>query len=166
MAQLALISHIHQELRRRLKEQDPELDEETLADTVEGMTDLHQMLCAIVRGALDDEAISIGLKGRVRDMQARLARAEERAEIRRRIVRQVMLEAEIKKLTDPEFTASIRPGTPSLLVVEEASIPPEFWEAKAPRLKRLELLQELKGGRAVAGVALSNAEPVLSVRSR
>ena len=163
MAQLALVSHIHQELRRRLKEQDPELDEETLADTVEGMTDLHQMLCAIVRGALDDEAISIGLKGRVRDMQARLARAEEWAETRRRIVRQVMLEAEIKKLTDPEFTASIRPGTPSLLVVEEASIPP-FWEAREPRLKRLELLQELRGGRAIPGVALSNAEPVLSVR--
>mgnify|MGYP003345417087 CR=1 FL=1 len=35
-----------------------------------------------------------------------------------------------------------------------------------PKLKRLELLNELKQGSEITGVTLSNPEPVLSVRTR
>jgi hypothetical protein len=166
MQQLALAAHVHLELRRRLKEEDPELDEGTLADTVEGLTNLHEMLAAIVRAALEDEALAEGLKGRLRDMQHRLWRLEERATIRRRLVRDTMLETEIKKIVDSEFTISMRQGAPALVVVDEAIIPAQFWEPREPRLNRQGLLAELKQGSAIAGVQLSNPEPVLSVRSK
>ena len=77
-----------------------------------------------------------------------------------------MLEAEIKKITAPDFTVSLRSGMPSLLVLDEAAIPESFWEPQAPRLNRQALLVELKQGGAIAGAQLSNPEPVLSVRTR
>jgi len=49
-------------------------------------------------------------------------------------------------------------------VLDEGSVPSIFWQPSAPRLKRQELINELKTGADIEGVALSNSEPVLSVR--
>jgi hypothetical protein len=55
---------------------------------------------------------------------------------------------------------------PALLVLDEAAVPSIYWEPREPRLNRQELLSDLKGGTQVGGVALSNPEPVLSVRTK
>jgi len=156
----------YRSLRDRIRAQDPQIDEQTLADTVEGLTDLHEIAAAIVRSALADEALAVGLKGRISEMQYRLERLQDRASKRRQIAKDVMLELDIKKIAVPDFTASIRPGLPALQVLDEAAVPSIYWQPIAPRLKRQELLSELKDGAAIEGVALSNPEPVLSVRVR
>ena len=153
-------------LRDRIRAEDPQIDEQTLADTVEGLTDLHEILAAIIRAALADEALATGLKGRIAEMQARLDRLQDRAAKRRQIAKDVMVELDLKKLTAPDFTASIRPGMPALMVIDEAAVPSIYWEPREPRLNRQELANELKQGAEIAGVALSNPEPVLSVRTR
>ena len=153
-------------IRERIRAQDPQIDEETLADTVEGLTDLHEIVAAIVRAALADEALATGLKGRIAEMQDRLARLQDRASKRRQIAKDVMLELDVKKITAPDFTVSIRPGMPSLLILNEAAVPSIYWEPREPRLNRQGLLNELKDGADIKGVALSNPEPVLSVRTR
>ena len=104
----------------RIRAEDPNIDERTLADTVEGLTDLHEIVAAIIRSALADEAL----------------------------------------------TVSIRPGTPSLLVIDEAAVPSIYWQPSEPRLNRQKLATELKDGAEITGVSLSNPEPVLSVRIR
>jgi len=78
----------------------------------------------------------------------------------------VMVELDIKKATAPDFTVSLRAGMPALLVLDEAAVPSIYWQPSAPRLDRQGLLSELKGGAEIDGVALSDAEPVLSVRTR
>ena len=107
-----------------------------------------------------------GLKGRIAEMQDRLDRLQDCAGKRRQIAKEVMTELDIKKITAPDFTVSIRPGMPSLLVIDEKAVPSIYWQPVAPRLKRLELLSELKQGSEITGVTLSNPEPVLSVRTR
>jgi hypothetical protein len=59
-----------------------------------------------------------------------------------------------KKLTAPDFTVSIRPGMLALLVIDEKAVPSIYWQPVAPKLKRQELLSELKMGSEITGVTL------------
>ena len=163
---LEFASITYRAIRDRLRAEDPQIDEQTLADTVEGLTDLHEIVTAIIRSALTDEALVTGLKCRIADMQGRLDRLQDRASKRRQIAKDVMVELDLKKITAPDFTVSIRPGTPALLVLDEAAVPSIYWEPREPRLNRQELLSELKEGAEIEGVVLSNPEPVLSVRTK
>ena len=156
----------YRSIRDRIREQDPQIDDQTLADTVEGLTDLTDILTAIIRAALSDEALATGLKGRIAEMQGRLDRLQDRAAKRRQIAKDVMVELDLKKLQAPDFTASIRPGMPALMVIDEAAVPSIYWEPRDPKLNRQGLLADLKGGTEIAGAALSNPEPVLSVRTK
>jgi hypothetical protein len=163
---VAIAAAQHRLIRERLQATDPDIDEKTLSDTVEGLTDLYEIVAAIVRSALEDEALAKGLEVRVEALQVRLDRLQDRATKRRQIARDAMVESNLKKITSPDFTLTIRPGSPALVVLEEAAIPSEFWKPQAPRLDRQILLAELKKGAMITGVALSNPEPVLSVRTK
>jgi hypothetical protein len=156
----------YQTIRERIIALEGDIDDVTLADTVEGLTDLNEVTAAVVRSALVDEALAEGLKGHIQLLQERLRRLVERAEARRQIARDAMAEVDLKKIAAPDFTASLRPGSPALVVVDEAAIPATYWQPREPRLDRAGLLNDLKRGAEVAGAALSNPEPVLSVRVR
>jgi hypothetical protein len=166
MDQLTFSAIHYKMVKERLRAEDPGLEEETLADTVEGLTDVHEILAAVIRAALADQALATGLEGHIGQMQARRDRLQDRAAKRRQIAKDVMVELDLKKLTAPDFTASIRPGTPALMVIDEAAVPSIYWEPREPRLNRQELANDLKQGAEIAGVSLSNPEPVLSVRTR
>jgi Gp157 protein len=153
-------------IRDRIIALEAGIDEATLSDTLEGVTDLHEVLAAVVRTALVEEAMAEGLKTHIKTLQDRLERLSERASARRRIARDVMLEVDLKKVAAPDFTIIVRPGSPSVVVVDEQAVPEAYWEAREPRLDRAHLLSDLKLGASIAGVQLSNPEPVLSVRIR
>jgi hypothetical protein len=161
-AELRLCDLIREAL---LAEHGDSIDEETLADTIEGLTNAHEMLAAIVRGALDDEAIAEAIKMRIAELAVRRERYEYRAERRRQIVRDAMANHHIAKLTPPDFTASLRPGAPHVVITDESLIPKIFWE-EIPRLKKRELGETMKDGAEVTGATLSNPGMVLSVRTK
>ena len=166
MSSLSFSTIQYTAIRDRIRTQDPQIDEQTLADTVEGLTDVHEILAAILRGALTDEAMACGLKCRIIEMEDRLARLKDRASKRRQIAKDAMVELDLTKLTAPDFTASIRAGMPALVVLNEDAVPKIYWDPGEPRLRRQFLANDLKGGAEVAGATLSNPEPVLSVRTR
>src|SRR4029450_4589947 len=98
----------YQRVRERLLEGLPETDEETVRDTLEGITDVHEMIAAVIRSALVDEALQAGLRTRLEDMRKRLSRLEERGAKKRQLALEAICEIGLKKLEQPDFTASTR----------------------------------------------------------
>src|SRR6188768_4173975 len=112
------------QLRERLLVDYPQADEQTLHDTLEGITDLHEMIAAVIRSALVDEALHAGLRSRMNDMKERLSRLEVRAGKKRDLALHAMAEVGLPKLEQPDFTAFTRAGSPALIVISEQTIPP------------------------------------------
>lgn len=163
---IAFAAVTYRAIRDRIRAQDPTIDETTLADTVEGLTDLHEIVAAVVRSALRDEALALGLKSLLEDLQARLDQLQGRATKRRQMAKDVMTELKINKLTAPDFTLSLRTGAQGLLLIDKAAIPDEFWQSSAPRLDRESLANKLKQGAQIPGASLSPPKTILSVRTR
>ena len=65
-------------------------------------------------------------------MEDRLDRLQERAAKRRQIAKDVMVELDLKKITAPDFTVSIRPGMPALMVIDEARCPASIGSRASP----------------------------------
>ena len=153
-------------LRQRLIETFPRIDDETLHDTLEGITTLEELIAETVRSALVDESFKAGLNRRLDDMRERASRLEQRAARKRQWALEAMSEAGLRKLELADFTASIRKGTPGLIVEAESEIPSDYWVPQPPRLSRQAVLRDLKQGTEIPGVCLSNAKPNLSVRTK
>ena len=153
-------------IRDRLVEAWPQLDTETLTDTLEGITDLHEMIAAIIRSALVDEALQAGLRTRLEDMRQRLTRLEERGAKKRQLALETMCEVGLKKLEQPDFTASTRAGVPSLIIMSEGLVPETYWVPQPPKLDRQALLADLKRGAEIPGAQLGNPRPTLAVRTK
>ena len=156
----------YQATKERLLANWPEIDCETLDDTLEGITDLHEMIAAVIRSALVDEALHAGLRFRVDDMRERLSRLELRASKKRQLALEAMTEVGLTKLEQPDFTASARAGSPALVVIAEDRIPEAYWLPQPPKLDRQAILGELKRGIDIPGAQMSNPKPVLSVRTK
>ena len=156
----------YQLLRQRLLIEYPATDDETLVDKLEGITDLHEMIAAVIRSALVDEALHAGLRLRLDDMKERLSRLDLSASKKRQSALEAMTEAGLSKLEQPDFTASARAGSPALVVVVEERIPAAYWVPQPPKLHRQSILGELKRGIEIPGAEMSNPKPVLSVRTK
>ena len=154
------------ELRRRLIEADPDIDETTLLDTLEGATDLHEAIGEVVRSALEDEAVLAGLKGRLDDLRERLERIRTRGEKKRLVALAVMEDTGIDKLMQPDFTVSLRVSPPGLTITSEEDIPEWFWVPQDPKLDKRAILDAIKSGTAVMGAELSNSKISLTVRTK
>ena len=75
---LALELHHHEYLRQKLAEEFPDIDDDTLMDTLEGLTNLHEKLAAIVRSQQEDRTLSTALKARMEEMHQRFKRLDNR----------------------------------------------------------------------------------------
>ena len=157
-------AHNYQALRQRLVAEFPDIDDETLHDTLEGLSDLEEMLAALISSYLDDRYSATALDQRVKDMQERLSRYQARAEKKKELAREVMEFAGVRKLRRPEFTVSLSRRAPGLVVRDEGAVPAAYWVPQPPRLDRQKLKQALKEGQQVSGAMLDNGGVSVAVR--
>ena len=154
----------HEYFRAQLLERFPEADEETLKDTLEGLTDLREMLAAVIRSRQEDRTLAMALKLRVEEMQERLSRFEHKVEKKRDLVAHVMERAHIEKVIEPDFTASLRQVPQPLIISDEPAISEEFSKPQPAKLDRRKLIDCLRSGQQIAGAHLGNGGRTVSVR--
>ena len=150
----------------KLKELYADIDDETLLDTLEGISDLPELVKAIVRSSLADEVLIAALKLRVEDMQVRLSRLKDRFDRKRELATWAMENAEISKIETEDFTLSLRRGPPRLQVDDQDKLPAEFFIPQPARLDRTGLVHALKRGDIIPGSILIAGEMHIAVRTR
>jgi hypothetical protein len=153
-------------LANQLKAQFAHLDEDTLADTLEGITQLPDLIAQIVRSGLDDEALFNALKQRMEEMQVRRTRLKERRDKKRDLAAWAMSHAEIPRIQADDFSLSLRPGSQRLEIQDESLVPSQFFVQQPPLIDRAGLSSALKQGEAVDGAVLVQGEPTIQVRVR
>lgn len=147
---------------RVLREQLADLsagDPDFIRDVIEGETDLHEQIGALVASITEDEALADGIKRLMDDHAARKKRIEGRAEIKRALVASAMEIGELRKIETPAGTVSLKSVAPKLVPTSEAEIPSRFWKSADPTLDRKSLGDALKARAAAIDAAGKIEDP-------
>lgn len=157
-------AHHYRELKERLKDAFPDLDDETMADTLEGESGLPDMLAALIRSAQIDEDYALGTRARISRLSDRAAWLKDRADKKKRIAMNMMADVGLKRLTPGDMTVSRSKSAPGVQVIEEKDIIPKYWKPGKPILDKAAIRDDLKAGIHVDGCVLKNAGDKLTVR--
>ncbi len=149
-------------LKATLKDIDQAHDETLVADMIEGETNLIEAIDHTLAKVALDMAHCDALKAHLATVGHRLERIQHRIDMTRQAVLLAMSVAEQRKLARPLATLSIRPMPPSVTVMEEANIPPNYWKPQPPKLDKKAIGDALKAGATIPGAILSNGGETLS----
>ena len=87
-------------------------------------------------------------------------------EKKRALARWAMQEAGLEKVSVEDFSVGLRKGTEKLEVLDETSIPANYFVLQPAKLDRKALLDDLKRGKLVGGARVVTGEPSIQVRVR
>lgn len=161
---LMLELKLHEYLREKVSSECPDIDERTLADTLEGLTTLHEKLCAVIRSQQDDRVMISAMKLRLTEMHDRIKRYEARYDRKKDLISTVMERADIRSIKEPDFTASLRATPRQLTITDESVLPECYWRQRSPTLDRQRLLSDLNANMDVPGACLGNGGTTVAVR--
>lgn len=139
-------------------------DAETMRDTIEGETGLHEAIASVLGLMREDEILMLGLSGMIATLEGRKHRLEERTKRCRAAIEQAMSIGELTRLDLPDASLTLKRVPPNVEITDEAKVPAEFWKAQDPKLDRSALKAALKEGRAVEGATLGNGSITIQVR--
>ncbi len=139
-------------------------DEDTWLLSIESETDVYEFLRQIERRRQEVVAFAGGIATNIAELELRQKRFENREQAMRALAFKIMQAAEITKAELPEATMSIRAGTPKVIIINEEAIPDALFRVKREPDK-IKIKEQLLNG-PVAGATLSNAESVLSIRTK
>lgn len=156
-----------QQARERLRA-DPELaeDADLLGDFLESdpeTCDAFEQLHRLARAAMNAEDYGKMARGRAAEIVARARRYDQREEMLRDTLKQAMQALDIRRISQPDFTASVGKGKAGVVIVSEDELPEEFVKTVKTPMKR-EIGEALDAGKEVAGAVRGNSQPQLTIR--
>lgn len=140
-------------------------EDQCLADTLEGLSDLPELIAAIVRDSVRTKAMSDAIKIIIADNQSRKMRFDAKAERLRALALYALTEAGIPRIDAPDLTITNSDGPKRVIITDIAAVPDEFCKIeRTPR--KLEIAEELKRGAFVPYAVWSNPERILKVHTK
>ena len=143
-------------------------DGAALAHEIATATELRDGIAAVIRSARSDERMVKAISDDIAAMQVRKARLEARAERKRSVALGVMMEAgaDFRRIELHDVTVSVKATGPTLLVSDPTVLPTQYFEQPAPRLKKCDLIRDLKAGADILGATLAVGAPTLAISSK
>lgn len=141
-----------------------DVDEQLLLDTIEGETDIQEMLLEVDDRIAEYESNAAAIKMRIDDLTKRMNRNKRTAETLRTIILSAMDKAGIKKIESPQSTITLKAKARALQVNDEAEIPAKYWKPADPVLDKKGLIADLKENITVPGASLDNGGILLQIK--
>jgi hypothetical protein len=164
--QIALVTSA---IRARVNEMlasDPDADEAALLRIVENeVPHMDDVVRALVFSIEAAEIMEAGCVQRIQVLNNRKARYARKIETYRGLLFAVLDAAGQSGWKAPEFTVSVTPGRPGVVITDEAALPDAFFAVKKTPNKSL-IKAVLEEGEVVPGAELSNGLPTLTVRTK
>lgn len=157
MTQLYALAQEHRAIADKLA--DLELDDQTIADTLEGMSGaLEAKATNVAMFVRNLEATAAAIKSAEGDMAARRKAIESRAANLSRYLLASMQHAGLQKIESPHFALTVRSNPASVDVFDTEQIPEAFMRFPAPppaTPDKVAIKDALKAGQDVPGARLT-----------
>lgn len=142
-------------------------DEETFLDTLDGETDVLDLLDREIEAEQNDRATVAAIKARMADLKARADRIDMRADAHRRAQLMIVKATGQRKIERPTATLSIRQGALSVAITDETAIPSQLCTVKTiTSPDKAAIRAQIEAGETVPGAELIRGDDTLSVRTK
>lgn len=139
-----------------------ELDEQTVADTLEGLAGALEVKATnVAMFARNLEESATAIKSAEKQMADRRKAIEARAAKIRAYLQENLLKAGISKIESPYFNLAIRDNPPAVVIDSENLIPAEFMrtpEPPPPSVDKKAIAEAIKAGIDVPGAHLERSK--------
>lgn len=160
MTQLYVLAQEYREASEKLA--DLELDEQTIADTLESLSgDLEVKATNLAMFARNLEATAKAIKEAEGQMAARRKALESRADGLKRYLLESMRHAGITKIECPHFRIAVRDNPEAVDVFDAAQVPQQYMrtpEPPPPEPDKTTIKAALKAGLDIPGCRLTKAQ--------
>ena len=157
---LYVLAGEYQEAAQRLS--DTDLDEQTIADTLEGLRgDLEVKATNVAMVVRNMQATADAIKQAEQDMKRRREAIEHRAERLERYLLDNMKATGISRIDSPYMVVSIHKSPPRVVIDAESQLPAVYWRQKPappPEPDKEAIKQAIKEGAEVPGAHLEQGE--------
>jgi len=146
---------------------DLDFDEQLKMSTLEGETELREIVSLLLAENEDDEGAIKQVKEQIDARRERIARFERRIDSRRNAIISLMDTAQVTKLPLPEATVSLRTLRGRPYVFDAEQLPDSFVKIETVRKPDREAIDAaFERGETVPGVTVTNGGSSLTIRRK
>ena len=109
-------------------------DPDFFTDLLEGETNLLELIAALDASIIDDETLVDGAKAALDKLQARKRAADNRIELKRRLLAHTLHQFGLKSLRTPTATLTLAEANLKAIAVAPEDIPARWWKPQPPKL--------------------------------